>query len=350
MERLKVAMLGCGGLPNSCLMPSMMVIDEIDLVATCDLHQEAAGKAADRFRADRYYTDYQQMFTQEELDGVVIAAPPTVHTEAGIAALNHGLHVFTEKPPSMSAEGAKQFRDTARTHPELKVLMGTVQRHCPVNRIAKEIMMRPDFGQAIVYQARYLCPGPGMRMDWGLDRQSDADMFRFFLLDHIIHHLDLTRFFMGEIVAVSVMRSQTESEQYAAVINYRFANGIAGSQTICQRSPTFENRTLIVGDGPSWVETHNWTKLSYSTPDLPVGQGGYSDGRIVQWDGGISYQEGVIRPGYREELTAWAQAILSDGECRANLEDGYREMCLIDAIIESAETGQVVEVPEENGD
>jgi len=348
MDRVKVAMVGCGGLPNNCLMPAMMVIDEIDLIATCDLKQEVAELAANRFRANRFYTDYRKMLEKEELDGLVIAAPPAVHTEIGIAALNHGLHVFTEKPPSMSAEMAKQFRDTARTYPKLKVLMGTVQRHCPVNQMAKEIIARPDFGQPIVYQSRYVCPGPGMRMDWGLNRQSESDMFRFFLLDHIIHHLDLARFFMGEISSVSTMRSKTKNEHYAAVINYRFCNGITGSQTICHRSPIFENRTLIVGDGPSWVETHNWTKLSYSTPNLPIGEGGYNDGRVIQWDSGINYQNGVIRPGYREELTCWAEAILKNGECQANLEDGYREMCLIDAIIESAEQGHEVQIPQED--
>jgi myo-inositol 2-dehydrogenase / D-chiro-inositol 1-dehydrogenase len=343
-ERLKVAMVGCGGLPNACLMPAMMLIDEIDLVATCDLREEAAAAAADKFRAKRYYTDYRKLFDDESLDGVVIATPPAIHTEVGIEALNRGLHVFTEKPPSMTADGAKAFRDAARGKP-LKVLMGTVQRHCPVNRMAKEIISRPNFGEPLVYQARYMCPGPGMRMDWGMNRESDDDMFRFFLLDHIIHHVDVTRFFMGEILAVSVMRSETANPNYAGVINYRFASGIAGSQTICFRSPVFENRCLIVGDGPAWVETHNWTKLSYSTPDISIGNGGYSDGRIIQWDGGISYQEGVNRPGYREELTTWSRAILDDTECRANLEDGYREMLIIDAIIRSAKDGGEVSIP-----
>ena len=345
-ERLRIGMVGCGGLPNGCLMPAMMLIDEIDLIATCDAREEAAAAAARKFRAQRSYTDYRKLFDEETLDGVVIATPPAVHAEVGIAALEHGLHVFTEKPPAMTAERAKVFRDAARRNPKLKVLMGTVQRHCPVNQMAKEIMSRPDFGEPIVYQARYFAPGPGMRMDWGMNRDSDDDMFRFFLLDHIIHHLDVTRFFMGEIVAVSVMKSRTTDRHTAGVINYRFASGISGSQTICHRSPLFENRCLIVGDGPAWVETHNWTKLSYSTPNIPIGQGGYSDGRIIEWDGSISYQNGVIRPGYREELTTWARAILNDTACHANLEDGYREMCIIDAIIQSVKEGREVSLPD----
>ncbi|MBI2193478.1 MAG: Gfo/Idh/MocA family oxidoreductase [Planctomycetes bacterium] len=345
-DRLRVAMIGCGGLPNGTLLPALMLVEDLLLVATCDLREEAAQKTADRFRAERSYTDHRKMLDQEKLDGVLVAAPPAIHERIGIEALERGLHVFTEKPPSMTREGARRFRDAARGK-TLKVLMGTVQRHCPVNQMAREILHRPEFGQPILYQARYLCPGPGMRMDWGLKRESDDDMFRFFFLDHIIHHLDLARFFMGEIAAVTAMRTRAPGEVYAASILYRFASGVAGSQSIAFRSPVFENRSLIAGTGPAWVETHNWSKLAYSLPNLPVGQGGYSDGRILSWDGGISYQNGVSRPGYREELTAWAAAIRNNTECGANLEDGYREMQIIDAIIQSVREGREVPIPED---
>ena len=344
--RLRIGAVGCGGMPSGVLFPAVMLVDELRLVATCDIDADRASAAADKYRAERHYTDHREMFDREDLDGVMIAAPPFVHADIGIEALERGLHVFTEKPPALTAEHARRFRDAA-AETDRKVLMGTVQRHCPVNRMAREIMSREEFGQPIAYHAHYFAPGPGMRMDWGMDRQSDADMFRFFLLDHIIHHLDLARSFMGEIAAVSVTRTQAEGEQYAAAINFRFASGVAGSQTIAVRSPLFDNRTMILGDGPAWVQTHNWTKLTYAVPGLPVGQGGYSDGPVVQWDGGISYQDGVIRPGYREEFTAWARAILDDTECAANLEDGYREMLILDAIVESSQTGAEVIVPTE---
>ncbi len=343
-NRLRIGAVGCGGMPSGVLFPALMLVDEIRLVATCDVNAERAAAAADKYRAERHYADHREMFDNEDLDGVMIAAPPFVHADVGVEALSRGLHVFTEKPPALTAEHAKRFRDAA-AGTDLKVLMGTVQRHCPVNRMAREIMTRPEFGKPIAYHAHYYAPGPGMRMDWGMDRDSDADMFRFFLLDHIIHHLDLARSFMGDIAAVSVLRTQADKEQYAAAINFRFASGVAGSQTIATPSPLFDNRTMILGDGPSFVETYNWTKLRYSAPGLPVGQGGYADNPILHWDGGITYQDGVIRPGYREEFTAWARAILDDTECAANLEDGYREMLVLDAIVESSQTGAEVVVP-----
>ncbi|GIX06021.1 MAG: hypothetical protein KatS3mg115_0424 [Candidatus Poribacteria bacterium] len=345
-DRLRVAMIGCGGLPSGVLLPALRLVEECRLVATCDLRPEAAERAARRFEAERWYTDYLEMFQKERLDGVLIATPPAVHVQAGIAALEHGLHLFVEKPPAMTAEDARRFRDVARRSGK-KVLMGTVRRHAPAHRIAREWMETEAFGTPLVYESHYVCPGPGMRLDWGMDPRSDRDMFRFFLMDHIIHSLDLARFFMGEIVAVRAVRSRAAERQYAGVIQYRFESGAVGSETIAMRSPTFETRVHIVGDGPSWIAVHNWSKIALSVPDLPIGQGGYNDGRAIHWDGGITYQNGAIRPGYREELTAWARAILEDTECRANLEDGYREMLLIEAIMKSVETGEEVAVPVE---
>ncbi|MDA0841974.1 MAG: Gfo/Idh/MocA family oxidoreductase [Planctomycetota bacterium] len=346
MPKLKIAMVGCGGLPNGNLLPAIQLIDELDLVATCDLREDAARKTAEKYGAPRFYTDHLKLFDEEDLDGIVVAAPPEVHALIGTEALNRGLHLFTEKPPAMTTARAKEFRDAAKGK-SLKVLVGTVQRHCPVNQMAKEIMGRESFGTPMAYQARYICPGPGMRMDWGMNRNSDDDMFRFFFLDHIIHHIDVCRFFMGDIISVSAFRSQLEGELYAATINYRFASGATGNQVIAFRSPAFENRCLIVGSGPAWVETQNWTKLEYSCPGLPVGKGSYFDSPVIKWDGGISYQGGVFRPGYREELTTWARAILDNTDCAANLEDGYRAMLIIDAIIESTKgAGEVVIRPE----
>ncbi|MBI4553279.1 MAG: Gfo/Idh/MocA family oxidoreductase [Candidatus Latescibacteria bacterium] len=345
-RRLRLGLIGCGGLSNGVLLPALSVIDALDLVATCDLREDAARTAAERYKAQVWYTDYRQLLARDDLDAVMVVAPPAVHEAAGIAVLERGLHLYVEKPPAMTAAGARRLADAARDRP-VKTMVGTVQRHVPVNRMAKAITERAEFGRVILYQARYCCPGPGMRMDWGMRRDDDADMVRFFMLDHLIHHIDLARYFLGEIVAVHTTRSATTGEQYALVFSLTFANGVAGSLTAGFRSPSFDNQVYLLGDGPASVQTSNWTRLIYHPPQPPVGQGGYSDHPAVTWDGGISYQNGVIRPGYREELELWARAILEDGDCHSTVEDGWRDMLVIDAMVESLNTGRTVEISDE---
>lgn len=342
-SRLRLGLIGCGGLSRAILLPAIATIDALELVATCDLREEAARTAAERYGAEISYANYRHLLSRDDLDAVMVVAPPAIHEEAGIAALERGLHLYVEKPPSMTSAGARRLADAALNKP-LKTMVGTVQRHTPVHRMTKEITEREEFGNILLYQARYCCPGPGMRMDWGMRRGEDADMVRFFLLDHIIHHIDLSRFLMGEIKTVTASRSHTAGEQYALLFGLCFETGVVGSLTAGFRAPTFDNQVYILGDGPASVQASNWTQLVYHPPKVTVGVGGYQDHPAVTWDGGISYQDGVMRPGYREELCLWAQAIQEDGICHATLEDGWRDMLVIDAMMESLRTGQTVEV------
>lgn len=331
---INIGIIGCGGLPQGVLLPCVAAIPELNLIATCDLDEARAEMVARRYGAGIWTTDWRELLEMDELDGVMVVAPPAVHEEVGIAVLERGLHLFIEKPPSMTAEGARRVFEASRGR-NLKTLVGTVQRHTPVCRMAKEITQRDDFGRTLLYQARYCAPGPGMRMDWGMDRDSEDEMLHFFLLDHIIHHIDLTRFFMGEIIAVSTYRTEGIPDRYAFAASLKFESGASGSLSCSFKAPSFDNQVVIYGDGPVAVEVKNWSTLEYRAENLPVGKGGYQDSPKVKWDGGISYQDGVMRPGYRSELSLWVNGILQGARCHADVEDAWRDMVVLETLLES---------------
>jgi predicted dehydrogenase len=174
-----------------------------------------------------------------------------------------------------------------------------------------------------------------MRMDWGLDRHDDAQMVRFFMLDHIVHLADVTRYFMGEVATVQAVRSRTPGESYVFAVNLTFASGLAGSWTLAFRAAAFDALLYVLGDGPAAVQVRNWQHLEYVSPQPPVGRGGYSDHPALHWNSGIGFAEGVMRPGYREEWQAFASAIADGGECHANVEDAWQAMRIIDAVATS---------------
>jgi myo-inositol 2-dehydrogenase/D-chiro-inositol 1-dehydrogenase len=169
-------------------------------------------------------------------------------------------------------------------------------------------------------------------------------MLHFFLLDHIIHHIDLTRFFMGEVEAVSAFRTRGVPDRYAFAATLKFKSGASGSLSCGFRAPSFDNNVVIYGDGPVAVEVTNWSRLEYRAENLPVGKGGYEDSTKVSWDGGISYQDGVMRPGYRTELSLWADGILSGTRCHADVEDAWRDMVVLETLLESLRVEEPREV------
>ena len=49
MEKLRVGIIGCGGIANGKHMPSLQKVEEVEMVAFCDIIEERAVKAAKEY-------------------------------------------------------------------------------------------------------------------------------------------------------------------------------------------------------------------------------------------------------------------------------------------------------------
>ena len=107
--KLKAAVVGLGkmGISHASILGAQ---PNVDLVAICD----SSSLVLDVFKKytnSRVYSDYQKLFTREELDFVVIATPTKFHYPMVKEALQRGIHVFCEKPFSLhSKEGEELVR------------------------------------------------------------------------------------------------------------------------------------------------------------------------------------------------------------------------------------------------
>ena len=70
MARLKLGIIGCGGIANGKHLPSLKAIDRADIVAFCDLVVERAEKAAKEYGVPgaKVYTDYHELLKDESID------------------------------------------------------------------------------------------------------------------------------------------------------------------------------------------------------------------------------------------------------------------------------------------
>ena len=83
MAKYRAALIGCGGKGRdhtNTLMKNALV----DLVALCDIREEALQTYQEMFGVSALYTDYQEMFERENLALVVIStqAPPAPRDNA----------------------------------------------------------------------------------------------------------------------------------------------------------------------------------------------------------------------------------------------------------------------------
>ena len=111
MEKLKVGIIGCGGIANGKHMPSIKKISELEMTAFCDIIPERAEKAAKEFGTPdaKVYTDYKELLKDESINSVRILTPNCWHSVMSIDAMRAGKHVMCEKPMAMNYAEAKEM-------------------------------------------------------------------------------------------------------------------------------------------------------------------------------------------------------------------------------------------------
>ncbi|MEM3425902.1 MAG: Gfo/Idh/MocA family oxidoreductase [Thermoproteota archaeon] len=332
-KRVRVGFIGCGHHSMESLQPAVSLIPRFDYVAACDLDAEKAREAARRFGARKTYTDYVEMVDEESPDAVVIVGPPPLHEEAGVSCLKKGLHVFVEKPPSLTLDGARRLMEAMKSSGRI-CMVGTHWRHMPVHRALKTLSEREVFGEVFRLEATYLAPDTqgawGLSFEWG------------FMLNQAVHPMDCLQFLGGRVVEAEARGVVEEGRKLAVSASLIFASGAVGSFTLGGCSPLFYERVGVQGTG-GWAEAEQFKRLRYAGRERWIEPTDPSAIQTLVFEHGSHYR-GVSRPGYVEELEVFAESVLSGGHPHADAEDAYYALKTLDAIVKSIEKGGSVRI------
>lgn len=134
-DNVNVACVGVGGMGKV----NLRNMEGINVVALCDVDWAFTGPVFDTYpKAARYY-DYRRMFDDmsDQIDGVVIATPDHTHALITLAAMERGIHVYTQKPLTWSIWEARQLGRAAREYPVV-TQMGNQGRSSDAIRLIAE--------------------------------------------------------------------------------------------------------------------------------------------------------------------------------------------------------------------
>src|SRR5260370_20532142 len=107
-------------------------LEGVELAAICD---QDAGllEDAERKYSVPGYRSWDEMLDQARLDAAVIAVPTRFHCEAGLAAIEHRLHVLIEKPIAANLDDGRRLLSAARD-PEKVLAVGPHETFKPGHR------------------------------------------------------------------------------------------------------------------------------------------------------------------------------------------------------------------------
>jgi predicted dehydrogenase len=116
MDRVRLALAGCGTIAQGMHLPGIKTIVEMgqaELVAVCDVDRERARAAAERFGAQGHFGGLDDLLAGADFDLLVNTTPIPDHFAVTLAALRAGKHVYTQKPMTTSVEEATQLINEA---------------------------------------------------------------------------------------------------------------------------------------------------------------------------------------------------------------------------------------------
>ncbi len=168
----------------------------------CDRELENAQKLAERFNWEEVQTDWREVVTRPDIDIVDICTPVHTHAEIALAAIQAGKAVYCEKPLSSTLAEANGLVAAARAA-GVTNMCNFNTRATPAVALAREMIDEGLVGQVFEWRSVFLQSwliDPGFPLTWRLRKETAGAGA---LGDLGSHSLDLARFLVGEISAVS---------------------------------------------------------------------------------------------------------------------------------------------------
>lgn len=199
MEKVKVGVIGAGSI-SEMHFESYKNNSDVDIYAICDLNEQRAQEKAEIYGAEKYYSNYQDLLDNPEVDAVSICTWNNSHAEISIAALNSGKHVLVEKPLCKTVEEARAIEKAAKENEGKVIQVGFVRRFGTNTKVLKSFIESGDLGG--IYYAKASClrvlGNPG---GWFSDKERSGGGP---LIDLGVHIIDLCWYLMGKPKVKSV--------------------------------------------------------------------------------------------------------------------------------------------------
>ncbi len=358
MDRLKIGIIGCGGIANGKHLPSLKAIDRADITAFCDLIPERAEKAAAEYGVPgaRVYADYHELLKDSSIDVCYVLTPNRSHADITCDALRAGKHVMCEKPMAKCAADARRMVETARETGK-KLTIGYQHRHKAECRYVKSRIERGDLGD-IYYAKAYAIRRRGTP-NWGVFL-NEYEQGGGPLIDIGTHSLDMTLYLMNNYKPRMVVGTKYKMVEHAECGNPWGGWKPDENQTLEDAAFGFivmENGATITLEATWALNTDepipegscllcgSKAGASIKRGDVTINKGEFNRLVIEKPDmsaGGVAFYDGVTETAPITEQMRWLDAIENDTDPVVLPEQACVVSEILEAIYASAKSGEPV--------
>lgn len=233
--------------------------EDAEVVKVCDKSHKCADRLRKAFPAIPFSTDEREVLQSPDIDIVAVVTPVWTHYELTKRALEHGKHVFVEKPFTCSVDQAKELVELAEKK-NLKIMVDHTFLFTGAVKKIKELVDRKELGDLYYYDS--------LRVNLGLFQHDvnviwDLAPHDLSIMDHVIDK-------KPEAVVATGEKHLNGVEDVAFITVY-FPKHIIAHVNVNWLSPVKVRTTLIGGEKKMLV----WNDLA-------------ADEKIKIYDKGVS--------------------------------------------------------------
>jgi predicted dehydrogenase len=271
-------------------------------------------------------TDYEAVLADPEMGALILATPHSLHAEQVIQAAAAGKHVFVEKPFTLTKASAEEAIQ-ACIDASVTLFVGHNRRYLPSLNDMKKIIAEGRIGKILHIESQHSGPS-GYRPKPDSWRALRSENPAGGMAPRGIHSLDAMIYLNGLVQSVFAMSERLEiplEMDDTTSMLCRFENGATGYLGTVIATANFWRIHVFGSKG--WVEMQGSKAL-----------------RVGDLNGAIdtkSYEDFDIQ---RAELEAFAEAVVGGQPFVESPEEIINGITVIEAMVESAQTGALVEI------
>ncbi|MBC7288531.1 MAG: Gfo/Idh/MocA family oxidoreductase [Armatimonadetes bacterium] len=334
---LRVGVIGCGWQGHTHAR-CYAALPNATVVAVCDLDADKARTVAQEVGAGSFFTDYNELLAREDIEAVSVVLPDHLHRPVCEAAFSAGKHVLLEKPMATTLADAQAIFDAWQRAGTKLMINWSNRWQLPFAQI-KEALDRGDLGEPLYCYARLnnTLFVPTRMLSWAAQTE-----LPFWLISH---RFDIARwYFQSEAKRVhAVARTRVlkaagidTPDFYQATVE--FENGAVGNFESCWILP--ETMPSIVDSKFELICTRGYASFDAAMPVTVISTGtSYETKGFIFGD-----VHGEPRGFVFDAIAHFVNCVLLDEEPMITGHDGLAVTRALVAMVESARTGQVVEL------
>ena len=337
MDKVKLAIVGCGNVAQIVHLPILKQIRDVEIVAVVDPDKRKAKAIADRAGIPATFTSLEALLSSPiagDIHAIDICTPTDTHRPLAIMAMEAGKDVLVEKPIARTAREAKEMVDAANKYGR-KLMVGMNNRFRPDAMLLKTFIEKNELGKVFYIKSGWLKQQSSVS-PWHKQVETSGGGV---ILDLGIVMLDMALWLLNypdvETVTATAYRQFTKNVEDSAALFARFRDGVTFTTEVSwtfQREGDFFYCNVFGNDGSAFINPLKVYKrihgdlvnLTPAKAQTPVG---------------------LYKKSYENELRHFISAVRGLVPLISTGQEAHKRMTVVEAIYKSAAKKKEIAIP-----